>query len=118
MRLLTYALMIKYGFNVDAGNRLLNPTAVFCTDREKYYEMLSIADEGTDHALEQWCIYVLSGVLQELKKVDQLLDFAYLRQEILEPSIRYAFERERVTKMEAAVLRATLQSSDGVRKIG
>lgn len=113
VRLLTYALMIKYGFNVDAGNRLLNPTAVFCTDREKYYEMLSIADEGTDDAIEQWCIYVLSGVLQELKKVDQLLDFSYLRQEILEPSIRYALERELVTKMEAAVLRATLQSTDG-----
>ncbi len=32
VRLLTYALLIKYGFNVQAGGRVLNPTAVFCND--------------------------------------------------------------------------------------
>lgn len=47
VRLLTYALLIKYGFNVRAGGRLLNPTAVFCNDRDKYYAMLSLADKGT-----------------------------------------------------------------------
>ena len=40
VRLLTYALLIKYGFNVQAGERVLNPTAVFCNDRERYYAML------------------------------------------------------------------------------
>lgn len=46
VRLLTYALLIKYGFNVGTANRLLNPTAVFCNDRERYYAMLSGADTG------------------------------------------------------------------------
>ncbi|CAH2789710.1 MAG: Fic domain protein, YP3572 type [uncultured Paraburkholderia sp.] len=29
VRLLTYALLIKYGFNVQKGGRVLNPAAVF-----------------------------------------------------------------------------------------
>ena len=33
VRLLTYALLIKYGFKVSSGGRVLNPTAVFCNDR-------------------------------------------------------------------------------------
>lgn len=68
VRLLTHALLIKYGFNVADNERVLNPTAVFCKDREKYYAMLSQADEGSDAALESWCIYVLQGVLTELQK--------------------------------------------------
>jgi len=34
VRLLTYALLMKYGFNVNTGGRVLNPTAVFCNDRD------------------------------------------------------------------------------------
>lgn len=112
VRLLTYALLLKYGFNVAAGNRLLNPTAVFCTDREKYYEMLGDADAGTPEALERWCTYVLSGVLTEMKKVDQLLDYKYLRQKVLQPAISFAQERQHVTKQESAVLLASLQTAD------
>lgn len=78
VRLLTYALLIKYGFNVQAGGRVLNPTAVFCNDRERYYAMLSLADKGTEQGLEEWCLYVLSGISSELKKVDQLTSHAFL----------------------------------------
>ena len=41
VRLLTYALLIKYGFNVKAGGRVLNPTAVFCNDQDRYYAMFA-----------------------------------------------------------------------------
>jgi Fic family protein len=47
VRLLTYALLIKYGFNVNTGGRVLNPTAVFCNDRDRYYAMLAEGDRGT-----------------------------------------------------------------------
>jgi Fic family protein len=40
VRLMTYALLVKYGFKVKAGGRVLNPTAVFCNDRDRYYVML------------------------------------------------------------------------------
>src|SRR3546814_3747206 len=47
VRLLTYTLLIKYGFNVRTGGRVLNPTAVFCNDRDRYYAMLARSEEHT-----------------------------------------------------------------------
>jgi Fic family protein len=78
VRLLTYTLLIKYGFNVKAGGRVLNPTAIFCNDRDQYYAMLGTADTGTLEGREAWCVYVLTGMLDELRKVDQLTDMGYL----------------------------------------
>lgn len=107
VRLLTYALLIKYGFRVQTGGRVLNPAAVFCTDRERYYAMLARADEGTDEGLEDWCTYVLSGVLDELRKVDRLADYGYLTREILLPALAHARQRQWVTLQEEAVLALT-----------
>lgn len=110
VRLLTYALLIKYGFNVKTGGRVLNPTAVFCNDRDKYYAMLAQADAGTPQGLEAWCIYVLQGILEELSKVDKLTDFTYLSDKILAPALAYARERQLITVMEQDVLQITAKS--------
>ncbi len=107
VRLLTYTLLIKYGFNVKAGGRVLNPTAVFCNDRDRYYAMLGVADRGSVNGLEQWCVYVLSGMLEELRKVDRLTDAGYLIDRILTPALHYARERELVTAVEESVLLTT-----------
>lgn len=112
VRLLTYALLIKYGFNVGAVGRVLNPTAVFCNDRERYYAMLAIADKGDDASLQQWCQYVLSGIRDELEKLDQLTRYDYLQANILRPALVYARERKLVTEEEFAILRATM-AADG-----
>jgi Fic family protein len=109
VRLLTYALLIKYGFNVKTGGRVLNPTAVFCSDRDTYYAMLSTADLGTPAGLEQWCVYVLQGVLTELKKVDQLTRYDYLSQQILLPALTYARSRGLISAQEETVLLATVK---------
>lgn len=110
VRLLTYALMIKYGFNVKTGGRVLNPTAVFCNDRDRYYTMLAQADTGTPGGLEVWCIYVLQGILVELRKVDRLADFGYLNERILAPALAYAKERQLITALEAGVLQIAAKS--------
>lgn len=110
VRLLTYTLLIKYGFNVKAGGRVLNPTAVFCNDRDRYYAMLGRADTGTADGLEAWCVYVLEGMLDELRKVDRLTDRDYLIDNILTPALRYARERELVTHLEEQVLLATARA--------
>ncbi len=107
VRLLTYTLLIKYGFNVKAGGRVLNPTAVFCNDRDQYYAMLGQADTGTSEGRESWCVYVLTGMLNELRKVDQLTDAGFLMERILTPALHYARERELVTLMEERVLLET-----------
>lgn len=116
VRLLTYALLMKYGFNVSTGGRVLNPTAVFCNDRERYYAMLATADTGTKEGLEAWCIYVLEGIRDELAKVDRLTNYAYLKQSILNPAVAYARERELITGTEESVLVMAIKS--GVVKSG
>lgn len=110
VRLLTYTLLIKYGFNVQAGGRVLNPTAVFCNDRDRYYTMLEKADAGTKDGLEAWCIYVLQGILDELRKVDRLTDLIYLADNILLPAIAFARERELITGAEARILQIGAQT--------
>ncbi|WP_426578343.1 Fic family protein [Xenorhabdus stockiae] len=116
VRLLTYALLIKYGFNVQAGGRVLNPTAVFCNDRNKYYAMLSKADLGTNEGLEEWCTYVLGGISIELKKVDQLTNLKFLSQKILFPAIIFALEKGVLSNIEAKILRKAVTT--GIIKAG
>lgn len=112
VRLFTYALLIKYGFNVTTGGGILNPTAVFCNDRNKYYEMLSIADNGDAHSLEQWCTYVLDGILTELKKIDRLNEYDWLKKKILLPALQIAIERQRVTDIEAQVVKHGIEKKE------
>ena len=116
VRLLTYALLIKYGFNVKTGGRVLNPTAVFCSNHEQYYAMLAHADAGLPAALEQWCVYVLQGVLSELQKVDRLTQYTYLSSKILLPSLSYARHRGLLTSLEEDVLQLAVKQ--GVVKSG
>lgn len=110
VRLFTYALLIKYGFQVSSAGRLLNPAAVFCADRHRYYQMLARADSGSDDALEQWCTYVLAGVRDELNKVARLADYEHLRTAVLQPALAHASSRKLVTAQEAAVLAAAIQA--------
>lgn len=116
VRLLTYALLIKYGFNVSTGTRVLNPTAVFCNDRERYYAKLAEADKGSKEGLESWCVYVLAGMLEELKKLDKLADYAYLQHAILSPALHFARERELITNIEHVILNYAVR--EGVFKTG
>lgn len=108
VRLFTYAMLVKEGFKVDAG-RILNPTAVFCSNRRKYYRYLSLADTGTDKGILKWCQYVLKGLKDEIEKIDHLLDYNYLKNEILLPAIQYSQERKFVTDIEARVLKIAVE---------
>jgi Fic family protein len=74
VRLLTFLMLIKYGFNIKNGN-ILNPTAIFCNDRNIYYNMLSEADNGN---IIKWCTYVLSGLKEEINKIDRISDIEYV----------------------------------------
>lgn len=116
VRLLTYAMLIKYGFQVSAGGRLLNPAAVFCADRNRYYTMLSRADSGEPAELESWCTYVLGGIRDELEKVGRLADYTHLQAAVLLPAVAQARERQLITPQEEAVLHATIRA--GIVKAG
>lgn len=115
-RLFTYAMLVKQGSNVHVG-RLLNPTAVFCIDRNNYNELLAAADTDTPERMEQWCTYVLAGLKGEIDKIDRLLDHEYLLNKILLPALRYSLNRGMITDEEydllkCAAVNKTIQNSD------
>lgn len=107
VRLFTYAMLVKQGFNVEVG-RILNPTAVFCNNRSDYYHYLAEADKGTEVGILSWCQYVLKGLKKEIEKIDKLLDYEFLRKEILSPSIDYSLERQYITKLESLILKKSI----------
>lgn len=108
VRLFTYAMMIRLGFNVSNG-RILNPTAVFCSNRNNYYQKLSEADTGTESGMLSWCEYVLEGLKEEIEKIDKLLDYEFLKREILIPAITYSTERKYITDIEAKILKRAVE---------
>ena len=117
VRLFTYALLLHYKFGVDIADRIVNPTAIFCSDRDRYYQMLSEADSGEEDKLLAWCEYVLSGLKVEIEKVKRLCDYDYVQRCILMPALDQALEREHITDMEhkilvIAVKKKELQSAD------
>lgn len=108
VRLITYAMLIQKGFNVADG-RIINPSAVFFSDRDLYNNMLAAADAGTDEALLHWCQYVLQGLLREFRKIDRLLDFDDLRDQILNPAIQECRKRGDIDNTDERILTLAAQ---------
>lgn len=109
VRLFTYAMLVKTGFNINIG-RIINPTAVFCSNRNDYYENLAKADLGTDQGILEWCEYVLKGLKEEIEKIDKLSDYDYLKKEILLPAITHSLERKYITDVEAKILKKVVEN--------
>ena len=108
VRMLTYAMLVKFGFNVAKG-RIINPAAVFCSNRDDYYNKLSLADTGTDENLLAWCEYVLDGLKTEIEKIDRLLEYDFLKKHILIPTINDALDKKWITELEHRVLKRTIE---------
>ncbi len=104
VRLLTYAMLARAGYIDKDGARLLDPTAVFGSNKLTYYEKLSEADTLEESGSVGWCHYMLSGLTQEIHKIDQLLDEKFTKSEIINPAIIYAFEKQKITKLERDML--------------
>lgn len=114
VRLLTYAMLVKQGFKVHMG-RIINPTAVFCSDRDKYYKNLARADIGDDQGILNWCEYVLAGLKTEVDKVDRLADYNYLLEKVLRPTIIFSLERKHITDIEAKILNVAIEKREGFK---
>lgn len=107
VRLFTYALLLHKNI-VKSDERIINPTAVFCSDRSAYYAHLALADRGTDEGLIAWAEYVLSGLKIELEKIDKLIDYAYLQRHILLPTLDDARNNRYISDVEFNVLKVTV----------
>jgi len=110
-RLLNYAFLIKLGFNVKDG-RIINPSSVFYTNRDKYYDMLSSADSLSDEDLLNWCEYFLLGIKNEIEKIDSLLSMSYVRDNILLPTIKLSLENGHITQDEYKILQYLINKDD------
>ena len=108
VRMLTYAMLIKYGFGSVAG-RIINPTAIFCNDRKAYYRGLAEADSGTTEGLLNWCLYVMKGLKKEMEKIDLLKDYTFIKKELLLPAISFSKERQIITGLEAEILKTAVE---------
>ena len=106
VRLFTYAMLLKKVFRDK--NRIINPTAVFCSDRQAYYDNLSAADSGDDAGMIQWAEYMLEGLRGEIEKIDQLCDYSFLSQNILLPSLADAVSNHYLTPDQASVLKQAI----------
>ena len=73
-RLVTYAMLIKAKFINKTMRTILNPSAIFCMDRQEYYDKLAAADSGEEEALEDWCLYVARGIVSEMVRVSHFGD--------------------------------------------
>jgi Fic family protein len=102
-RLLNYAFLIKLGFQVKNG-RIINPSSVFYTDRDKYYDMLSRADSLSNDDILAWCEYFLLGLKNEIEKIDSLLNKEYVKKQILLPTLHIAREGKHITDQEFKIL--------------
>ena len=111
IRMFTYAMLIKQGFQVQTG-RILNPTAIFCMNRDTYNEMLSKADTGEPEQILAWCEYVLSGLKDEIEKIDHLLNRKYTTEKVLIPALDFALDRKQITSREHDILQALVKAEE------
>lgn len=116
VRLFTYALLLKFVFK--SRERIINPTAVFCSDRNAYYHYLAKADTASNEGLIAWAEYMLKGLCNEIEKIDNLSDYTYLRNRILQPALQDAMQNAYVTPPEYAILKATVAKDDQMLQAG
>ena len=87
-------------------------TAVFCSNRNDYYDYLAQADKYTDDGLVAWAGYMLKGLKTEVEKIDKLLDYNYLLSTILLPSLKDALDHSYITDVEYAVLKVAFEKGE------
>lgn len=110
-RLITYFLLRQYGYRMSY---LMNLSAIFCIDREKYFDMLEGADTGEKDKLLNWCEYVLNGLNIEISKMKKLLDRKYFTEQIISPAFLASYERNLISDDELKILKKTLTMQDNL----
>ena len=117
VRLFTYALLLKFVFK--SRERIINPVAVFCSNRDAYYNFLSKADHNGESGIIDWVTYMLTGLKTEIEKIDKLTDYSTLKKILLYPALQDALSNKYVTDDAYKILKLvvdaqgqTIQSSD------
>lgn len=59
--------------------------------------------------MEEWCCYVLEGLKTEIDKVDRLLDYQYLKEKILIPTLDYSLKRKYIDRTDFKILKKAVE---------
>lgn len=110
-RVLTYAMLRQYGFEMAY---LMNLSAIFCIDRDIYFDNLQKADSGEDEDVLYWCEYVLTGLNDEMQKMKKLMDKKFFASKIVTPAINSAFNMHFISEEEKKVLELSLNQDDNI----
>ncbi len=87
-RLFSYAMLKKQGFG-GAINRIINPTFSLAKDPEKYIKLLRKADSDKDKDILEYLEFALEGFRDDLVRMDKLLDYQLIREDILIPAFKH-----------------------------
>lgn len=102
-RIFTYACLLRDGYSLV--EKVINPTAVFCSNRNTYYDMLAIADKNTLEGMEAWCEYVLSGVKKEFEKIKKLTESDFVMDKIIKNTVEFSKDRNIINDKEYEILK-------------
>lgn len=113
VRLLTYAMLVKQWFINSSVkiSQVINPTWIFW-NKKTYWSLLAKCDSWEKESIEEWCCYSLKWLLREINKIDKLLDYEYLRDKILSPSIKAAYERKDLNDLEYKILEIAIHKAE------
>lgn len=110
-RVLTYAMLRQYGFKMVY---LMNLSAIFCLDRDAYFDNLQKADSGDDEEVLYWCEYVLAGLNDEMQKMKKLMNKEFFVSKIVIPAINSAFNMHFISEEEKRILELSLNKKQNV----
>ncbi len=87
-RVLTYVMLLKMGFQ-GAHNRIINPSYSFCHDPEKYLKLIRKADTDREKDMLDWIEFALTGLRDDLRRMDRLADYQVVKEEVLIPAFKH-----------------------------
>jgi len=103
VRLLTYALFLKYGYDFNHVS-LMNTSSLFCLNRKQYNKFLEEADSWDENKLLKRCEFATSSVCAEVKNIKRFFDVEFVNS-ILDSGIQKLRESKIIDEKESQILK-------------
>jgi len=87
-RLVTYSMLRKQGFGGVAG-RIINPAFSLCWDPDKYHTLVRRADSEKEKDVMAFIEFALTGLRDDMARMDSLLNYDIIREEIIKPAFKH-----------------------------
>lgn len=115
-RLFSYFMLLKNGFKGNS-ERIINVSFSMASDPDKYLYHIKKADSGKNQDIMNWYEFALTGLRDDMTRMDLLHNYEYLKEEVIKPALNHPlFERlftdqDRLI-MDIAVEKQVFQAAD------